>query len=251
MPEKEQPVELIDINKLFLDGSTGAFATETTEAERKEIVARINGFRIDDDKKRFADIYIFSGGDVAKSYMTVWGGEKGWNSYQCRKAGERLLAKDKDVLNYLDFIREQSLAAMGFSDKAESYMLAIVDELVSGMQGDIFDYISIKGDDVSVVDINTLTKAQRKRVKRLRLTTTDLKGGGKKTVVDIELWDKQKYMDMMMKHLKMFTTRSFGTNTSEKVEKVISKAEQDIERVYSGNTIEDVEYTEEAKNEDE
>lgn len=243
MPEKENPLEIIDINDVFLSGQTGAFSSKTTEKERKQIVERINGFTVSDEKRRFVDMYIFTGGDTAGAYKSVFDKDDTISNYQAKKKGEALLSKDKDVIAYSDFIREQAISAMGYSDKADEYMNVIVHELASQIRGDIYDYTDFSGGSFTIKDPATLTTEQRRRVKRMKVTEMQLKDGTKKTTIDIELWNKEKMIDMFIKHLKGYTSRSFGTTTSERVDQILDNAEKTIETEYYGD-VEDADYEE-------
>lgn len=243
---REAPVELIDVNEQFISGQTGAFSKKTTAVERKEIVKRLNGFTISDEKRRFVDLFIFSGGDAAHAYKTVFDKDDLLTTSQAKKRGARLLANDKDVVNYSDFVREQATLALGFKDKAEEYMSMLIQEMMSQTQGDVYDYVNYDDGMVSIKDPKELSDAQRRRVKRLRIVTTTRGKGEKKeskATIDVELWNKEKIMDMMLKHLKGYTQRSFGSNTSEKVEEILTDAEKAIESEYFPDA-EEAEYKE-------
>ncbi len=60
-----------------------------------------------------------------------------------------------------------------------------------------------------------------------------MKSGEIKTTIEVELHDKHRQLDMLMKHLKMFTERGFGETQSDKVTGVIEEAIQDIEAEFT------------------
>ena len=229
----DKPVELIEINQPFIDGQTGAFSEETTLEERKVIVNRINGFDISDEKKRFVDMFIFTGFDEAAAFQAVFNQEQELSDKQVQREAKKLMEKDKSVVNYLTFIREQSILALGVTDKAEFYMKSIVDELYSAIEGDVYDYVDYVGARFTVKDPEELTKRQRKRVKKLKITEMPMKSGEIKTTIEVELHDKHRQLDMLMKHLKMFTEHGFGQSQSDEVTGVIEEAIQDIEAEYT------------------
>ncbi len=228
----DEPIELIEIKQPFIDGQTGAFSEETSLEERKVIVNRINGFNISDEKKRFVDMFIFTGFDPAAAYQSIFNADGELNDRQVQSEAKKLM-EDKDVVNYLTFIREQSILALGVTDKAEFYMKSIVDELYSAIEGDVYDYVNYEGKKFTVKDPEELSKRQRKRVKKLKITEIPLKSGEIKTTIEIELHDKHRQVEMLMKHLKMFTERGFGKSQSDKVTEVIDSAIQDIEAEFT------------------
>lgn len=229
----DKPVELIKINENFIDGQTGAFSEETSLEERKAIVERINGFSISDEKRRFVDMFIFTGFDPAAAYQSVFNKDDEFTPPQVQREAKKLIEKDKDVINYLTFIREQSILALGITDKAEFYMKSIVDELYSSIEGDVYDYVNFENKRFTVKNPDELSKRQRKRVRKLKITEIPLKNGEIKTVIEVEMHDKHRQLEMLMKHLKMFTERGFGKTQSDKVTEVIDGAIQDVEAEFT------------------
>lgn len=227
---KKKELEIIEFDDNFLSGETGSFSPETDHETRVAIAEKINGLDVTKDEKRFADMYIFSQFDDVSAYNSVFNKNGVKDDKQVAREAKRLLSSSS-VRNYLIFIREQALKAVGISDRAEFYMRKIVEELYSTIEQDIFDYLDFNQDTklISLRDPDTLSKEQRRRVKRLRITQTEnSKTKEVKTIVDIELNDKTRQIEMLMKHLKMFTKRGFGEETSEKIDKLLKNAEEAV-----------------------
>lgn len=227
---KKKELNIIDLDNDFLSGDTGAFSSETDPEQRVAIAEKINGLNVTNNEKRFADMYIFSQFDEVSAYNSVFNKNGVKSDKEAAKEAKKLLSS-VSVRNYLIFIREQALKAVGISDRADFYMKKIVDELYSTIEQDIFDYLDFNKDTklISLRDPAELSSEQRRRVKRLRITQTEnSKTKDVKTIVDIELHDKTRQIEMLMKHLKMFTKRGFGEETSEKIDKLMKNAEEAV-----------------------
>lgn len=226
----DKPVQLLEIDENVMSGSAGTFSTLTSPEERIQIIDRANGLNLTEEQKRFIDVYIWNGFDEGKAWQFVFDEEQNKNMTECRKEAKKLLGMVR-VRDYLNFLRDQVLQAIGITDQAEFYMSKIVDDLYNSLESDIYDYLDFdeSGEFLKMKSPNMLTKTQRQQVRKIRITTkSNPKTNQKQTIVDLELYDKQKNREQLMKHLKMFTKRGFGEKTSDKIKKLMETAEEAV-----------------------
>ena len=226
----DKPVKLIDVNEDVVSGAAGTFSSLTSPEERIQIIDRANGLNLSEEQKRFIDVYVWNGFDEGKAWQFVFDEEQNKTQAQCRKEAKRLLGMVR-VRDYLNFLRDQVLSAIGITDQAEFYMSKIVDDLYNSLESDIYDYLDFdeSGEFVGMKSPELLTKTQRQQVRKVRITTkTNPKNETKQTTIDLELYDKQKNREQLMKHLKMFTKRGFGEKTSDKIKKLMENAEEAV-----------------------
>ena len=226
----DKPVKLIEVDDNVISGQAGTFSSLTPVDERIKIIDRANGLNLTEEEKRFVDVYIWNGYDEGKAYQFVFDEEQNKSQTECRKEAKKLLNLVR-VRDYLGFLRDQVLQAIGVTDQAEFYMAKIVDDLYASLESDIYDYLDFdaSGEFVKMKDPQLLTKTQRQQVRKIRITTkSNTKTFEKQTIVDLELYDKQKNREQLMKHLKMFTKRGFGEKTSDKIKKLMENAEEAV-----------------------